>query len=61
MTLSGLKSTPNLKNLVLLSYDEIWTKSVLNFALKSGILNSDTNVFIAAFVSHFCVACVDAL
>jgi hypothetical protein len=38
-------------NLLLLSYDEIWCRKMLRLALKSGILNSNANVFIAAFVS----------
>jgi hypothetical protein len=55
MTLNSLKSTSNVKNILLLSYDEVWCKTILNLALKSGILNSDVSVIIAAFVSQISV------
>ncbi len=55
MTFNSLKSTPNVKNILLLSYDEVWCKTILNLALKSGILNSDVSLIIAAFVSQISV------
>ena len=51
LTLSSLKSSSNLRNMILLSYNEDWSKMILNIALKAGILNSNIHIVITAFVS----------
>ena len=53
LTLNSLKSSSNSRNILLLSFERNWTKDILNLALKSGILNSDVNVVVSAFVRYF--------
>jgi hypothetical protein len=40
-----------MRNLLLLSYSENWTKSMLNLCLKAGIMNTNVHIVISAFVS----------